>query len=102
MENTYEIPAGFYPRLPECVTGESAAGHHYHVGATSGTGIDGHIGHVFLAVGPREFPRLQRHLDIVRDQHCHTAEAWKAWCLSRGFLVPWRYFGEPLHPMARA
>jgi hypothetical protein len=96
----YTIPAGYFPQLPECVTGKSEAGHMYHVGATSGSHIDGHLGHVFLVEG-RSYASSGRHIDIVRDQRACTSQAWKAWCLARGFLIPWRYGATALHPMAK-
>lgn len=97
----YTTPAGYYPQLPTTVTGKMPDGRDFHVGATSGAHIDGHIGHVFLVEGTGPHIRQSRHIDVVRDQRCNSSEAWKAWCLARGFSVPWRYCGEALHPMAR-
>jgi len=97
--SNFTLPAGYYPQLPETVTGESAAGHQYHVGATSGAHIDGHIGHVFLVEGNLD-GRSYRHIDVIEDQRCASAAAWKAFCLARGFTVPWRYCGQALHPSA--
>lgn len=96
---TFTLPLGYFPQLPTTVTGQSAAGHLYHVGATSGSHIDGHVGHVFLVEGKTD-DRTWRHIDVVRDMRANTAEAWKAYCLARGFLLPWRYGTEALHPMA--
>jgi hypothetical protein len=92
----HTLPAGYFPQLPDTVTGTDASGADVCVGGTTGYGIEGYDLHVFYPHCGRERTRY-----VVRTMLFPTHDASKAFCLAKGYLVPWRYGTTALHPMAR-
>lgn len=92
----FTIPAGYYPQLPTCVTG-TADGQDVGVGGSSGTNIDGHLLSVYAIPVSASFTPLHY---FERNLRFPTDDAKKAYCLAKGYLVPWRYERDAIHRLA--